>query len=212
MEVGQALEVHVLDHEVVARSEEQVVDARTGIVGIVAVGSAVGTAGDAADLVLDARHADTLLVLPAAELVEIRPTAATGSVSLGRRLQVEVVVVDQEVFRLSESGLRHGQGKGVIDDVEDDMTRPVESAVALDGDSHGLLVGRARTRFGIDGDPVHVRSRPPGAVGTDVNRESGSRLRHGGVGKAEIDGREAQPRFRSLTSPGQRKRGQQGQE
>ena len=193
-------------------AEQQVVQARAGIVRERTVGVAVVAGGDVREIVSEVRDTHAGLVLPAFELVQVRPAGAAGTVRLGGRLFVEVVEEDDEILRRPVAGLGDGQGRVVVDDVKDHMAGPRETRVFHHGDGDRRTGHGAAAGIRIHSDPRHVTGHPPGPVGNHLDGKAGSRLRHRSLGQADLDGRKAQVGLRFLAGERQRKRGQQSQE
>ena len=122
--------VYVRDLESSLGTEEEIVGSGSLVIGIVAVGIGVVPDTDSGGCVLHVFDSASSLVLPAVALVCVRP-ACSGSVGLGGSFLVEVVSVDDHVFRISPlSFLLDGNCPVVIIKRNFDLRCTVERIVA----------------------------------------------------------------------------------
>ena len=98
-----SIERDLPDHELVVRAEQQVIDTRTFVFRIVVVRGRVGAGAHAAERIGHCGDTRAGFVLPALELIQIRPRLTLTSISLRSLLLVEVVGID----RVSRGGGRN---------------------------------------------------------------------------------------------------------
>ena len=174
------------DAQVSIRAEQQVVQARALIVGIVAIGVGVVTGRNGIEPIRNRFDTRAGLVFPAVKLVQIRP-AGTGAIRLGRSLLVEVVVEHNRIFDgAGRAFLLQHDRPVVIGDVEFQFGLTVEALVAQNGNRHGLLlVGLTAVRR--DGNPVRLGTYLPIAGGIHRYRRAGRCRFEVKAGHADLD-------------------------
>ena len=162
----------VADAQVSIRTEEQVVQTRTLIVGIVAVGVGVVAGRNGIEPIGNRSDTRTGLVPPAVELVQIGP-AGTGAIGLRGSFLVEVVEENNRIFDGTGRALLLQHDRPVvIGDVEFQFGLTVEALIAENSNRHSLLlVGLTAVRR--NGNPVRFGRYLPIAGGIHRYRRAG---------------------------------------